>query len=151
MPVEPPAAAALVSDPMVRDARTDPFGVHLPADEVDIIAASGGSIPDWDGWETSFFERETQPLDPAFIPRPPQRPHSLAAALAVFACGLIAVVALSISAWIALSREGPPPATSSQAEFHLTPERPAVDGTTFAEESETRQDSAPSPEETPPP
>ncbi|MBW2255733.1 MAG: hypothetical protein JRI25_14180 [Deltaproteobacteria bacterium] len=139
-PLPPVAAAAFAPEASGLDARTDPFGVHLPADEVDIIAAAGGSMPDWDGWESSFFERETEPLDPRLIPRPPPRPHSLAAAVAVFSCGLIAVVVLSISAWIALSREGPAHPATSPTESVVSYEDPAGNGTTYAEEPEVRQD-----------
>jgi len=144
-PVPPEVPSVALAAEMVMDGRTDPFGVHLPADEVDILAAAGGSMPEWDGWESSFFERETEPLDPEYIPRPPPRPHSLAAAVAVFSCGLIAVIALSISAWIAINRQAPTSMTSNRSELYVLPDD-AGNGTTYAEGPEEEEPSA---EETP--
>lgn len=82
---------------------TDPFGIDLPADEIDLLAGAGASLPEWESVERSFFERETQPLTRGSIPRPSLRPMGIGAAIALVAFGLVAVVALTISAWIALS------------------------------------------------
>ena len=84
--------------------RTDPFGLNLPTDEVDMMARAGATMPD--RFERSFFERETQPIPrgtaPFYIPQ-----SNTAAAIAVIAFGLVAVVSLTLSAWIALSTPAP--------------------------------------------
>lgn len=90
----------------VTDARadTDPFGIDLPADEIDLLARSGASMPEWENPEPSFFERETQPLARGSRPSPAVPPLGIGAAIAVVAFGFVAVIALTISAWIALSQ-----------------------------------------------
>lgn len=93
--------------------KTDPFGIHLPTDEVDMLAATGGSLPEYDPWGR-VHHGVTQPIDPKRRPRPyASRDRNVGPAIAVVIFALISVISLTISAWMMLDVQRQHRATES--------------------------------------